>query len=568
MEKTLLTSIDWLEIAVYYGLLLIIAPILGRYMARVYEGQATPFSRYFAWIEKSAYRLGGIDPTLEMKWQEYLLTVLLFSGMSIALLFLILLFQDKLPLNPQHFAGMGWLQALSTAISYATKTSWQSYAGETALSNASQMAGITVQNFASACVGNSIFLVLIRAITRNKEVNLGNFWVDFTRTLVYVLLPLSIVVAVLLAAEGTVQSLEPYVQATTLENQTQTIPLGAIASQVAIGQLGSNGEGFFNVGEAHPFANPSAFSNFIESFCILLLPVSLLFTYAQLIQSKRHGLLLLFLMLFLLVLGTVIAFWGADTPNPIFGNIRILEGMETRFGVFNSSFWMNASTGTSNGSVNAMLSSFSPAAGGIALGNMLLGELIFGGLGVGLCMMLLFVLLTVFLAGLMVGRTLDFLGKKIEAVEIRWILLAVFGPGIAILLGTAIALLVPAGVASIGNLGPHGFIEILYAFTSTMRNNGSAFASLNSAVPFYYIALSISMLLGRLAFIIPTFVIAGRLVQKRIVPKSAGTLATDSLSFAVVLLAVIFIIPKLVYGAAFFIGPLFEYLLMQQGRAF
>ena len=568
MPQTLFTTIDWFELSVFLGLLLIIAPLLGRYMAAVFEGEQTPLYPYFSFVEKTTYHLCGIDPLEEMTWQVYLRSVIAFSLCGIAFLFLLLVFQDLLPGNPQHYPGLPWNKALSTAISSVTKTSWQLYAGETTLSNTSQMVGLTVQTFASAGVSTGVLLALIRSFTRNKEQTLGNFWVDFTRTLIYVLLPLSILVALILTVQGTVQSLDPFVEAVTLENQIQIIPLGPIATQVASGQLSSNGGGIFNVGEAHPLANPTAFSNFVEAFSILLIPASLPFTYAQMIRARRQGWILFYIMLLLLILGTLLAIWGQDTPNPILENTLNQEGQETRFGEVNTLLWMAAATGTSCGSVNGTLTSLSPLAGGAGLMFMMLGEISFGGAGTGLSLLLTYVLLTVFLAGLLVGRTPEFLGKKIERSEMGWILLALFGPGIVILIVTALALLLPITMQSIGNPGPHGYTEVLYAFTSTVRNNGSVFSSFNCNSVFYQTALNICMLLGRLAFLVPTLVLAGKLVQKRITPPSIGTFATDNLPFGILLFAVILLMNKLIFGPAFFLGPVMEHLLMLQGRAF
>lgn len=566
--ESLFNAIDWVELGVFFSLLFFLAPILGRYMAHVFEGEKTSLQRFIAPIERFTYRFAGVDPREEMEWKEYLRNLLVFNLWGFLLLFALLLVQGWLPFNPQQFPNVPWALAFNIAVSFVTNTDWQSYAGETTLSYTSQMTGLTVQNFLSAATGLATVLVMIRGFCRNKESTVGNFWVDIVRAVLYVLLPLSIIVTWLLISQGVIQSLSPYIQATTLENAPQTIPMGPVASQEAIELLGTNGGGFFNTKNAHPFANPTAFSNFISTLCLLLLPASLTYTFGILVGARRQGLVLYFVMLILWCGSLVLSYAVENIHDPVLGVNPLMEGKEVRFGVANSLLFATATTATSNGSVNAMMSSLSPLAGGIALFNMLTSEVIFGGLGVGLSGMLMIVLLTVFLAGLMVGRIPEYLGKKIDRHQIQWAMVAVLIPGFLILIGAGCVSLFPLTQASLGHEGPHGLTEILFAFASTVFNNGSAFASLNANTDFYNLTLGVIMLLGRLFIIVPSLAIAGNLVRKRIIPASAASFSTDTPMFAFFLMMMIVLLGALFYLPALSLGPIVEHCLMMEGRSF
>lgn len=563
MDQGFSTTIDWFELVIFFSLFLLGSPLLGRYMAHVFEGEWTPFYRYLSPFEKFSYRICKIDPTQEMTWKTYLNSLVLFNILGFVLLFLILTTQHFHPWNPQKFPPLPWALAFNTAASFVTNTNWQAYAGETTLSYASQMVGLTVQNFLSAATGSALFLALVRGIFRNKEETLGNFWCDLVRMVIYILLPLSILVALILIGEGVIQSLNPYVQLTTIEGLPQTIPLGPVASQEAIKMLGTNGGGFFNTNSAHPFENPSALSNFLETYCILIIPGAFTFTYGHLVGSRRQGIVLYVVMLILLIGSTVSSFSFQHLNEGPY-----MEGKESRIGIVNSLLWSNATTTTANGSVNAMLSSLSPLSGGIALFNILLGEIGFGGIGVGMCGMLMFIFITVFLAGLMVGRTPEYLGKKIEKREVQWVMIAILAPGLLVLLGSGFSAIYPEALKSLGNKGPHGLTEIVYAFASATFNNGSAFASLDANTDYFNITLGTCMIIGRLLIAIPTLALAGSLVVKRVVPISEATFKTDSFLFGVLLLSVILIVGALTFFPTLALGPIVENFLMLKGRTF
>jgi K+-transporting ATPase ATPase A chain len=428
------------------------------------------------------------------------------------------------------------------------------------------MLGLTVQNFLSAATGIAVFLALARGIVHKSTVDIGNFWVDIVRSTLYVLLPLSIVVAVILMGQGVVQNFHPYQNITTVEGATQSIPMGPAASQIAIKQLGTNGGGFFNANSAHPFENPTPLSNFIEMLSILLIPVSMTYTFGTMVKNRKHGWVIFTVMLILYLAGLGISLYSEFGGNPQMAGATAMEGKETRFGVVNSVLWSTATTSASNGSVNAMHDSFSPLAGGVAMFNIMLGEIIFGGVGAGMYGMLLFVLLTVFLAGLMVGRTPEYLGKKIEAREMQLTLIGILAPGAAILVGAGIASVIPAGLSGLANKGPHGLSEILYAFSSAAGNNGSAFAGLNANTVFYNLALGITMLIGRFAVIIPALAIAGNLAEKKEMARSIGTFHTDNATFGVLLTSVILIVGALTFFPVLSLGPIVEHFLMFAGK--
>lgn len=544
-----------------------ITPLLGSYMFKVFEGNT--FRRGFpAKAESVLFRLCGINPAEGMNWKKYLWSVLVFNFAGIILLFLLQVFQGYLPLNPQGFGNVAWDLAFNTAVSFVTNTNWQAYAGETTMSYGVQMAGLTVQNFLSAATGIAVILALARGITSRKSDNLGNFWVDVTRSVVYVLLPGSVIVSVLLMSQGVIQNFSHYADIKTLEGLTQAIPMGPAASQIAIKMLGTNGGGFFNANSSHPFENPTPFSNFVEMLCILAIPAALTYTYGLKAGSKKEGWIIFGVMMFLLVAGFAVSLYSETSFNPALNSASVLEGKELRFGTVNSVMFSTITTDVSCGAVNVMHSSLTPLAGMIALLNIMLGEIIFGGVGAGLYGMLVFVIITVFIAGLMVGRTPEYLGKKIEAAEIKMAILAILIQSAVILIFTGAASVLSQGVSSALNPGPHGFSEILYAFSSAVGNNGSAFAGLNANTVFYNVMLGIAMLVGRFGVIAPVLIIAGSLAKKNISPVSAGTFRTNNYVFAVLLTGVILIIGALTFFPALCLGPIAEHILMKQGVLF
>lgn len=563
-----MSGFSWAQVLFFALLLVITTPLLGGYLANVFQGKHTFVHSLFGWLERLSYRMAGIDPNREMGWKEYLKSLFAFNLFGFLALFILQLVQQWLPLNPQHFSSVSWPLAFNTAISFTTNTNWQSYAGETTLSYLTQMLGLAVQNFLSAATGAAVALALIRGIIRKESNTIGNFWADVVRTVVYLLIPLSIILALVLVQQGVVQTFSAYVDATTLENAKQTIPLGPVASQVAIKQLGTNGGGFFNANSAHPFENPTGLSNFLEMFSLLLIPAALTYVFGVMVSSKRQGWMLFWVMLAFWGGGLAIAFLSDFHKNPVLEVSPVLEGQETRFGTTNSLLWTVSTTSTANGSINAMISSLSPLAGGIAMFNIMLGELIFGGVGVGLCSMIMFILLTVFLSGLMVGRTPEYLGKKLETGEMQWVMLAILMPAALILFGAGISSIMPAALSSLGNQGPHGFSEILYAFTSAAGNNGSAFAGLNANTDYYNLSLGFVMLAARASIIVPSVAIAGLLAKKKVTPPSVGTFSTDTLLFAIMLSGVILIVGALTFFPALSLGPIVEHFLMQEGRAF
>jgi K+-transporting ATPase ATPase A chain len=560
--------LELVQIILFLGLLIICTPLLGGYMARVLDGERNILSFVLLPIEKGIYRLSGVNPQDEQDWKSYALALLAFTLVGFFGLFLLQLLQSQLPLNPVSLNNVEPFLAFNTATSFVTNTNWQSYAGETTVSYLTQMVGLAVQNFVSAAAGIAVVVALIRGLVRRSGKTLGNFWIDLVRSTLYILLPLSIVLALLLVSQGVVQNFGDYVQATTLSGETQMLPQGPAASQIAIKQLGTNGGGFFNTNSTHPYENPTPLSNFLEMFSILVIPAALTYTYGKLVGSRRQGWAIFAAMFILLTAGLVIMLASEYTPNPVVGGLLSLEGKEVRFGVANSILWGMSTTAASNGSVNAMHSSFSPLAGGVAMINMMLGEVIFGGVGAGLYGMLIFVLLTVFIAGLMVGRSPEYLGKKVEVREVKMAILAVLLPSACILLFSAVAVVTDAGLSSRANMGAHGFSEILYAFTSAAANNGSAFAGLNANTPFYNTLQGIAMWIGRFGVILPALAIAGSMVGKRVAPVSPGTFPTDTPLFVVLLIAVILIIGALTFFPAMSLGPIVEQLLAQSARTF
>ncbi len=563
-----MTSHDLMQIALYVLSLLILSPILGSYMARVFQGERHPLTRPLGWLERLIYRFGGVDPGEETDWKHYAGAVLAFNFFGFLTVFLLQLLQNVFPWNPQHLPAVSWHSAFNTAVSFMTNTNWQGYAGETTMSYLTQMLGLTVQNFVSAATGIAVLLALIRGIRCRSAQTIGNFWGDLVRTVVYVLLPLSVVLAIALVSEGVVQTMSAGQPVTALEGQNLSIPVGPAASQVAIKQLGTNGGGFFNANSTVPFENPTPLSNFLQMLAILLIPASLVFTYGRLIRNPRHAWLIFGIMLFLFFGGLTASLLSEYTGNEAKGSTANMEGKEVRFGIVNSVLWSTATTAASNGSVNAMHSSLTPLAGGVALFNIMLGEIVFGGVGCGLYGMILFIILTVFLAGLMVGRTPEYLGKKIEARDIQMAIVAIIAPSAAMLLLAGISAVTPAGLSSLSNRGPHGLTEILYAFASGAGNNGSAFAGLNANTVWYNVLIGLAMLIGRFAVLLPVLAIAGNLASKNTVPVSAGSFSTNSGIFAVLLIGVIIVVGALTFFPALALGPIVEHFLANAGRTF
>ena len=563
-----MTTQDFIQIILFFALLIGLTPLLGNFMFKVFTGSKHIMSPVFGWLEKLTYRSSGIDPDEETNWKSYTFSLLMFNFIGFLFVFLIQLFQAQLPLNPANLPNVSWHSAFNTSVSFMTNTNWQGYSGETTLSYFVQMIGLTVQNFVSAATGIAVLLALIRGLARKTTDKLGNFWTDLTRSTLYVLLPLSIIFAVVLVGQGVVQNFKSYDTVQTLQGASQVIPMGPAASQIAIKQLGTNGGGFFNANSAHPFENPTPFSNFLEMLALLLIPAALTFTYGKMVGSTRQGWTIFKAMLILLVIGLTISLYAEYSTNPIFGNLHLMEGKETRFGITNSVLWATATSAASNGSVNAMHDSLSPLAGMVAMINLMLGEIIFGGVGAGLYGMVIFIIISVFIAGLMVGRTPEYLGKKIQKFEVQMAIIAVLAPNVVILLFAAWASVCSPGLTSLNNSGPHGLSEILYAYASAAGNNGSAFAGLNANTVFYNLTIGIGMLIGRFGIILPVMAIAGSMAKKNITPTSAGTFQTDNWLFIGLLIAVILIVGGLTHFPALSLGPIVEHLLMNNGITF
>ena len=576
-----MTLNGWLQIALYVGVLLLCVKPLGLYMARVFNGERTFLDPVMRPVERLIYAVSGVDPRQEQHWTTYTAAMLLFSLASFVLLYALQRLQDVLPLNPQGFAPPSPDSAFNTAVSFTSNTNWQSYAGESTMSYLSQMAGLTVQNFVSAAVGIVLAIALIRGFSRRSAQTVGNFWVDLVRTTLRILLPLSFIFALVLVWQGVPQNLQPYIDATTVEGGSQTIAQGPVASQIAIKQLGTNGGGFFNANSAHPYENPTPLSNFLEMLAIFVIGAALTYTFGHMVGDTRQGWALFGAMMAVFLMGLVVAYWAESAGNPAFDRLGIqtaatatqgggnMEGKEVRFGLANSTLWATATTDASNGSVNSMHDSYTPIGGMVPLFNIMLGEVIIGGVGSGLYGMLLFAIVAVFIAGLMVGRTPEYLGKKIEAKEVKMSVLAlILVLPLSILGFTALASVHPEGLKGPLNAGPHGFSEILYVFTSGTGNNGSAFAGISANTFFYNLTNGLSMLFGRFLFIVPMMAVAGSLVNKKIVPASAGTFPTTGSLFIALLVGVILIVGGLVYFPALALGPIVEHLMMMAGKLF
>ena len=554
-----------IQLILFLVALVAIAPLLGNFMAKVFMGENHFMKPVFGWLEKSVYQICGIKSDEEMNWKTYLYGILLFNFIGMVFLFFIQVLQAYLPMNNEHLQNVSWHLAFNTAISFVTNTNWQSYSGENTMSYLVQMLGLTVQNFVSAATGIAVVLALFRGLTRKTTDELGNFWTDMTRSVVYVLLPLSIIFTVILVGQGVVQTFSHYETAITLQGAHQIIPLGPAASQIAIKDLGTNGGGFFNANSAHPFENPTPFSNFLIMLSLIIISAGLVFTYGHYAKSKRQAWAIFITMFILFAAGLAVSLWSEYGTNNVLNIAGSMEGKETRFGVMNSILYAVTTTVTSNGSVNCMHDSLSPLSGLVAMFNLMLGEIIFGGVGSGLYGMIIFVFITVFIAGLMVGRTPEFLGKKVEAYEMKMAILAVLAPSVVIKLFSAIACLIPAGLAGLNNAGPHGLSEILYSFSSAAGNNGSAFAGLTTNTVFYNVMLGFGMLIGRFGVIIPVMAIAGSMARKKITPVSAGTFKTDNWLFVLLLIGIILIVGGLTFFPPLALGPIVEHFLMNLG---
>lgn len=559
---------DWSQILIFILAIILISPLMGKYMALVFEGKPTLLTPVIGGLENFCYRSCKIVPTEEMSWKTYLKAVLILNLLGFITLFVILISQKYLPFNPQNFPGVPLDMAFNIAASFTTNTNWQAYNGETTLSYFTQMVGLTTQNFLSPATGMGVLLALIRGFKNKQLDNVGNFWEDLVRAILYIFLPLSLIFGIILVSHGVVQTLMPYEEVITLENAKQIIPLGPAASQIAIKQLGTNGGGFFGVNSAHPFENPTNFTNSLEHLAIILIPMSLIFSFGYLINFPKQGAILFYVVTAFWIVGTGLSGIAISQPYPFLEGGLSMEGIETRIEPPNSVFWMMSATATTSGSTNASISSLTPLASGLALFNIMLGESIMGGVGTGLCALLKFVLFSVFISGLLVGRTPEYLGKKIEKREMLSVIIAIFVPSVMILLASAISFTLPEARSSVSQPGPHGYSEILYAITATVENNGSSLKGLKANTFYYNILLGFMMLTSRLIFMISTMAIAGSVSQKRFYPISQGTLATDSFVFGILLSAIILLAAALTFFPALVLGPIFEHLLMIRGITF
>ena len=573
-----MTAIGWLQILVFFAAIVAVTKPLGIYMFRVFEGDRQPLPRTFGRLERLCYRLSGVDPRKEHTWKQYAFALLAFSAAGLIVTYLIQRLQHVLPFNPQHMGAVEPTSAFNTAASFTTNTNWQGYSGESTMSYLSQMAGLAWHNFTSAAAGICVALALGRGFARRPGPDgaktLGNFWVDLIRGIVYVFLPLSIVFGLVLVSQGVIQNLSPYADATTLEGAKQTIALGPVASQEAIKQLGTNGGGFFNANAAHPFENPTPFTNFLSMFMIFAIPSALTYTYGRMARDQRHGWAIWGAMSILFFAGVVACYHFEAQGNPALAGLPVdqaignMEGKEARFGVSASALYATVTTDASCGAVNAMHDSFTPLGGLVPLANIQLSEVVFGGTGAGLYGMLIMVVLTVFIAGLMVGRTPEYLGKKIESKEMKLAMLYALIFPLLILGFSAWSAVTPYGVSSLNNGGPHGLMEILYAYSSGAGNNGSAYAGLNANTPWYNVSLGIDMLAGRFLMIVPALGIAGSMVGKKVVPPSAGTFPTNGGTFAVLLVSVVVVVGALTFFPALSLGNIVEHFAGLNGKVY
>ncbi|PQA74420.1 potassium-transporting ATPase subunit KdpA [Brucella oryzae] len=567
-----MTLNGWIQILVFCGIIILLVRPLGGYLTRVFSGERTFLSPILVPVERGLYRLAGASEREEQHWTTYTVSLLLFNLAGFLLLYSLQRFQGFLPFNPMGMSNVPADLAFNTAASFVTNTNWQNYGGESTMSYLTQMAGLTVQNFVSAATGIAIAIALIRAFSRKSMKTLGNFWVDLTRCTLYVLLPLCIVLTLAFVSLGVPQTLSAYAEATTLEGARQVIALGPVASQLAIKMLGTNGGGFFNANSAHPFENPDAISNMIQMVAIFAIGASLTNVFGRMVGNERQGWAIFAAMGILFVAGVAICYWAEAAGNPLIHALGIdggnMEGKETRFGIAMSALFAVVTTAASCGAVIAMHDSMMALGGMIPMINMMLGEIIIGGVGAGFYGIVLFVVVTIFVAGLMVGRTPEYLGKKIEAKEVKMAMLAVLCLPLSILGFTAIASVLPTGLASVANPGPHGFSEILYAYTSGTANNGSAFGGLSGNTPWYNITIGLSMLMGRFLVIVPALAIAGSLVAKKAAPQSAGTFPTTGPLFVGLLIGVILVVGGLIFFPALALGPVAEHFALIEGQMF
>jgi len=571
-----MTTNGILQILIYLVLLTLLAKPVGIYMTKVYSGERTFLDFILRPIERLLYAICRIDPKTEMTWKQYGIAMLMFSFVSGVAVYAIQRLQFFLPLNPQELNAPTADSSFNTAVSFMTNTNWQGYGGETTMSYLTQMLGLTVQNFVSAAVGMALAIVFIRGISRFETDKLGNFWADLVRGTIYILLPLSLVAAIFFVSQGVVQNFKPYETAQTIDGATQTIAQGPAAAQIAIKQIGTNGGGFFNVNSAHPLENPTPLSNFVQMLFILLIPAGFTYTLGRMVRSQGHGWAVYAAMMIMLVAGIATTYWAESKGNPLYptnvdqavvgGNY---EGKEVRFGVANSVLWATATSAASNGSVNSMHDSYTPLGGLVPMVNIQLGEVIFGGVGAGMYGILIMIILTVFIAGLMVGRTPEYLGNKIEAYDVQMAMLYILIFPLAVLGLTAVSVLAPEfGLTSLNNPGAHGLSEILYAFTSGAGNNGSAFAGLNANTPWYNTTIGIAMLLGRFFMIIPVLAIAGNLAAKRSVPATLGTFPVNTPLFTVLLISIVLIVGALTFFPVLSLSPILEHFQMINGQTF
>ncbi|TIP88756.1 MAG: potassium-transporting ATPase subunit KdpA [Mesorhizobium sp.] len=567
-----MTFNGWIQILVYCGIVVLLVKPLGGYMYRVFSGDRTFLSPILAPVERGLYRISGTSEREQQHWTTYAAALLFFNLAGFLVLYFLQRLQGSLPYNPAGMSAVEPGLAFNTAASFMTNTNWQNYGGESTMSYFVQMAGLTVQNFLSAATGIAIAIALIRGFTKASGKSIGNFWVDMTRCTLYLLLPLCMVLTLVYVYLGIPQTLSAYLDATTLEGARQTIAVGPAASQIAIKMLGTNGGGFFNANAAHPFENPDAISNLIQMVSIFAIGAALTNVFGRMNGNQRQGWAILTSMAVLFIAGVAVCYWAEASGNPLVHAVGIdggnMEGKETRFGIALSALFAVITTAASCGAVNAMHDSFTALGGMIPIINMQLGEVIVGGVGAGLYGILMYIVIAVFVAGLMVGRTPEYLGKKIEAKEIKMAMLAILCLPLAMLIFTAIAVVLPSGVASMANAGPHGFSEVLYAYTSAAANNGSAFGGLTGNTPWYNITLGIGMLMGRFLVIIPALAIAGSLVAKKTVPASAGTFPTDGPLFVGLLVGVILIVGGLTFFPALAVGPIVEHLAGVHGQTF
>lgn len=580
-----MTANSVFQLGLYLAVLLLLVKPLGLYMTRVYQRQPVVLDRMVGPVERVMYRLAGVDPDEEMDWKSYAFAMLLINMLGLLVVYGLQRLQAYLPLNPAKLGAVTPDSSFNTAVSFASNTNWQGYGGETTMSYLTQMLGLTVQNFISAATGMAVLVALIRGLVRHTASHIGNFWVDLVRTTLYILLPLSLVVAVILVSQGVVQTFSDYPAARLLQPSVdaggqpvtkQVLAVGPAASQIAIKQLGTNGGGFFNVNSSHPFENPTPLSNFIEMLSILLIPAALCYTFGKMAGDVRQGWAILAAMTLVFVVLLGIGFWAEQGGNPLLTTLGVdqrpgalqsggnMEGKEVRFGIANSVLWATATTAASNGSVNSMHDSYTPLGGLVLMWLMQLGEVIYGGVGSGLYGMLVFAIIAVFVGGLMVGRTPEYLGKKIEAYEVKMASIVILIPPVVVLVGTAIAVVSPEGLATIWNPGIHGLSEVLYAFSSAGNNNGSAFAGLGANTPFYNTALGFAMLLARYWLAVPTLAIAGSLAHKKVVPAGSGTLPTHTPLFVIMLIGVVIVVGALTFFPALALGPIVEHLIMVQ----